>query len=104
MLSRSLSDQGHYPAIDIEASVSRAITELLQPEDLAMVRRFKLLYSRYQRSRDLINVGAYVKGSDLLLDEAILLHPMLDAFLQQGMHHRENYLDSRNQLAELLNA
>jgi len=104
VLSRSLSDQGHYPAIDIEASVSRAITELLQPDDLAMVRRFKLLYSRYQRSRDLINVGAYVKGSDLLLDEAILLHPMLDAFLQQGMHHRENYADSRNQLAELLNA
>ena len=104
VLSRSLSDRGHYPAIDIEASVSRAITELLQPEDMATVRRFKQLYSRYQRSRDLISVGAYVKGSDSLLDEAILLHPKLEAFLQQGMHQREDYAGSRSQLAELLNA
>jgi flagellum-specific ATP synthase len=104
VLSRSLSDRGHYPAIDIEASVSRAITELLQPEDMATVRRFKQLYSRYQRSRDLISVGAYVKGSDSLLDEAILLHPKLEAFLQQGMHHCEDYAGSRSQLAELLNA
>lgn len=103
VLSRSLSDQGHYPAIDIEASVSRAITELLQPEELSMVRRFKLLYSRYQRSRDLISVGAYVKGSDPLLDEAILLHPTMEAFLQQGMHHSVSHADSRSQLAALLN-
>lgn len=103
VLSRSLSDQGHYPAIDIEASVSRAITELLQPEDLAVVRRFKQLYSRYQRSRDLISVGAYVKGGDAVLDEAIVLHPRLESFLQQGMHHCEGYADSRTQLAELLN-
>jgi flagellum-specific ATP synthase len=102
VLSRNLSDQGHYPAIDIEASVSRAITELLQPEDLATVRRFKQLYSRYQRSRDLISVGAYVKGSDSVLDEAILLHPKLEAFLQQGMHQREDYVGCRSQLAELL--
>lgn len=103
VLSRGLSDQGHYPAIDIEASVSRAITELLQPEELAAVRRFKQLYSRYQRSRDLISVGAYVKGSDPLLDEAILLHPKLEAFLQQGMHQREDYAGCRSQLAGLVN-
>ncbi|MDD5328865.1 MAG: flagellar protein export ATPase FliI [Sulfuricella sp.] len=104
VLSRGLADQGHYPAIDIEASVSRAITELLRPEDLAMVRRFKLLYSRYQRSRDLISVGAYVRGSDPLLDEAILLHPRLEAFLQQGMQQSENYANSRSQLAALLHS
>ncbi len=104
VLSRGLADQGHYPAIDIEASVSRAITELLRPEELAMVRRFKLLYSRYQRSRDLISVGAYVRGSDPLLDEAILMHPRLEAFLQQGMHQSEGYADSRSQLAALLNS
>jgi flagellum-specific ATP synthase len=104
VLSRSLSDQGHYPAIDIEASVSRAITELLAPEDLARVRRFKLLYSRFQRSRDLISVGAYVKGSDPLLDEAMALYPQLEAFLQQDMHQCENYADSRNRLAVMLNA
>ena len=50
------------------------------------MRRFKQLYSRYQRSRDLISVGAYVRGSDPLLDEAIALYPQLEAFLQQDMH------------------
>jgi flagellum-specific ATP synthase len=104
VLSRSLSDQGHYPAIDIEASVSRAITELLAPEDLARVRRFKLLYSRFQRSRDLISVGAYVKGSDPLLDEAMALYPQLEAFLQQDMHQSENYVDSRSRLTAMLNS
>ena len=103
VLSRSLSDQGHYPAIDIEASVSRAITELLAPEDLVRVRRFKLLYSRFQRSRDLISVGAYVRGSDPLLDEAMALYPQLEAFLQQDMHQSENYVDSRGRLAALFN-
>ena len=103
VLSRSLSDQGHYPAIDIEASVSRAITELLAPEELARVRRFKLLYSRFQRSRDLISVGAYAKGSDPLLDEAMALYPQMEAFLQQDMHQSENYADSRSRLTAMFN-
>lgn len=103
VLSRSLSDQGHYPAIDIEASISRAITELLAPDDLARVRRFKLLYSRYQRSRDLISVGAYVRSSDPLLDEAIALYPQLESFLQQNMLQSESYTNSRSQLGSLLN-
>ncbi|MFA7240585.1 MAG: flagellar protein export ATPase FliI [Sulfuricellaceae bacterium] len=101
VLSRSLSDQGHYPAIDIEASISRAITELVPFQELELVRRFKLLYSRYQRNRDLINVGAYVRGSDPLLDEAIGKYPLLEAFLQQGMHQREDYASCRLQLAQL---
>lgn len=101
VLSRSLADQGHYPAIDIEASVSRAITELLTPDELDLVRQFKSFYSRYQRSRDLISVGAYVKGSDPSLDEAVTIYPRLQAFLEQQMHRREGYLDSRHQLAAL---
>ncbi|HUW50932.1 MAG TPA: flagellar protein export ATPase FliI [Sulfuricella sp.] len=104
VLSRSLADQGHYPAIDIEASVSRAITELLEPQDLARVRRFKQLYSRFQRSRDLISVGAYVKGSDPLLDEAMALYPQMEAFLQQDMHQSQGYGESRSQLSALFNA
>jgi flagellum-specific ATP synthase len=101
VLSRSLADQGHYPAIDIEASISRAITELIPLNELELVRRFKLLYSRFQRNRDLINVGAYVKGSDPLLDQAIDMYPRLEAFLQQGMRQCEDYAGSRRQLAEL---
>ncbi|MHB1100942.1 MAG: FliI/YscN family ATPase, partial [Burkholderiales bacterium] len=102
VLSRSLSDQGHYPAIDIEASISRAFTSLVSAEHLDLVRRFKHYYSRYQRNRDLINVGAYVQGSDPELDRAIALYPRFEAFLQQKMHERALYLDSINQLSSVL--
>jgi flagellum-specific ATP synthase len=94
VLSRHLAEQGHYPAIDIEASISRAMTSLIKPMHLDVVRRFKQLYSRYQRSRDLISVGAYAAGSDPTLDQAIALHPGFEAFLQQGMDERENYEDA----------
>ena len=94
VLSRNLAEQGHYPAIDIEASISRAMTSLIKPLHLDVVRRFKHLYSRYQRSRDLISVGAYVAGSDPTLDQAIAMQPVFESFLQQGMEERENYQDA----------
>ncbi|MEI6721782.1 MAG: acyl-CoA dehydrogenase family protein, partial [Betaproteobacteria bacterium] len=71
VLSRTLSDAGHYPAIDIETSISRAMTSLISQEQFESVRRFRSLYSRYQRNRDLISVGAYAAGSDPRLDEAL---------------------------------
>ena len=102
VLSRSLADQGHYPAIDIEASISRAITELLGPAEMEAVRRFKYLYSRYQRSRDLITVGAYVKGNDPVLDEAVRRYPLMEEFLTQDIQHRADYASSRHELMTLL--
>jgi flagellum-specific ATP synthase len=102
VLSRSLAEEGHYPAIDIEASISRALTSLVDPAHLELTRRFKQLYARYRRSRDLINVGAYAAGTDPLLDRAIALYPKLEAFLQQGMHVRENCEQSLAQLTLLL--
>jgi flagellum-specific ATP synthase len=88
VLSRSLAEAGHYPAIDIEASVSRAMHGIVTPEHLRRVRALKQLYSRYARNRDLINVGAYVAGTDAVLDHAIALHPRMEAFLQQDMNER----------------
>jgi flagellum-specific ATP synthase len=102
VLSRQLSDAGHYPAIDIEQSISRAAANLIEPPHLDMVRTFKRLYSRYQRSRDLISVGAYAAGSDPLLDQAIRMYPQIEAFLQQGMEERANYGDSLAALGQLL--
>ena len=84
VLSRTLAEAGHYPAIDIEASISRAMTALIPPAQFDTVRRFKQMLSRYQRNRDLISVGAYAAGHDLQLDQAIALYPKLEAFLQQG--------------------
>jgi len=94
VLSRHLADAGHYPAIDIEQSISRAMTSLIDAGHLEMVRNFKQLYSRYQRARDLLAVGAYVKGSDPLLDQAIMLYPQLEKFLQQQITERADFTSS----------
>jgi flagellum-specific ATP synthase len=102
VLSRYLADQGHYPPIDIELSISRAMVDLISPEELERVRRFKYLYSRYQRSRDLISVGAYVRGSDPVLDEAIALHPRMEAFLRQDMNQRVTIPEARLALQGLI--
>jgi flagellum-specific ATP synthase len=102
VLSRDLADQGHFPAVDVEASISRAMTELLQPDELELARRFKQLFSAYRRSRDLIAVGAYVRGNDALLDRAVTLYPQLAAFLQQDMLERASVDTSRQRLHELL--
>jgi len=88
VLSRDLADAGHYPAIDIEASISRAMNDITDDRQQTLVRRFKALYSTYQASRDLITVGAYRPGNDAQLDEAVDVHPRLVEFLQQGMNEK----------------
>ena len=101
VLSRRLAEAGHYPAIDIEASISRVMASLVTREQLGQAQRFKALYSRYQRSHDLISVGAYARGSDPQLDRAIELYPVLESFLQQGMFEQENYVESMEKLSAL---
>ena len=104
VLNRQLADAGHYPAIDIEQSISRVMTNLIPADHLDQVRQFKQLYSRYQRARDLLAVGAYVAGSDPLLDRAILMNPQLEEFLQQQIGERADTASSRQRLAGLFNA
>ena len=91
VLSRRLAEAGHYPAIDIEASISRAMTALISEQHYARVRTFKQLLSSFQRNRDLVSVGAYAKGSDPMLDKAIALWPQLEGYLQQGMFERADW-------------
>jgi flagellum-specific ATP synthase len=91
VLSRRLAEQGHYPAIDIEASISRAMNHLVSEQHFGSVNRFKHLYAHYQRNHDLISVGAYVNGSDPLLDEGIALYPSMEHFLKQGMFESEDF-------------
>lgn len=102
VLSRRLAEQGHYPAIDIEASISRVMPEIVSHEQLNALHAFKQLYSRYQRNEDLIQVGAYVSGSDPLLDKAIALRPAMEQFLQQDMRTPVPLAPSRDQLLNLL--
>jgi len=101
VLSRSLADAGHYPAIDIEASISRAMTDITDASQQALVRRFKQLYSTYQANRDLISVGAYRQGNDAILDEAVRYFPKLQTFLQQDIREKEVLTASLSKLAAL---
>jgi flagellum-specific ATP synthase len=94
VLSRELAETGQYPAIDVEASISRVMTEIVDNEHLRTVQRFRHLYSLYHQNQDLISVGAYTPGTDSRIDEAIQLHPHLLAFLSQGMRTPMNWQES----------
>lgn len=83
VLSRDLAEAGHYPAIDIEASISRVMPAVVARGHLRAAQRFRQVYSAYRQQRDLIAVGAYQKGADAQVDQAIAMWPRLSAFLQQ---------------------
>ncbi len=102
VLSRSLADAGHYPAIDIESSISRVMTAVAGPDQIEQARRFKALYSRFTRNRDLLSVGAYVPGSDRVLDAAIAAHPRMEAFLQQSMHEPSTLAEACGRMTAML--
>jgi flagellum-specific ATP synthase len=103
VLNRTLAEAGHYPAIDIEQSISRAMHNITNSDHQKMARRLKQLSSRYQRSRDLISVGAYAHGTDRILDEAIALNDKIEAFLQQDIDEKSSVDDSLQSLFNLLN-
>ncbi len=86
VLSRRLAENGLYPAIDIEASISRAMHQICPREQLDLANRFKQVYSTYQQSRDLISVGAYRRGSDPRVDLAVEQWPKMLEFLRQDMY------------------
>ncbi len=86
MLSRRLAENGLYPAIDVEASISRAMHQIATREQLDMANRFKQVYSAYQQNRDLITVGAYRKGADARVDQAVEQWPKMLEFLRQDMY------------------
>ena len=101
VLSRRLADAGHYPAVDIEASVSRAMNDVTSSEQQRAARAFKRVYSAYQQNRDLISVGAYQRGTDEQIDQAISLMPRLLDFLRQDMHEQVTLGDSVESLYAL---
>ena len=83
MLSRTLADAAHYPAIDLAGSISRVMDSIVSPEQLKAANRFRRLWSLYQQNQDLIQVGAYEPGTNPDLDEAIKLRSGMEALLQQ---------------------
>ena len=83
-LSRELAEAGHYPAIDIERSISRVMPKVADADQIERARQVKRLFGRYMRSRDLVAMGAYSPGSDPELDTALRVWPGISAYLQQG--------------------
>ena len=104
MLSRKIAEEGHYPAIDIESSVSRVMNDVVSPAHQQAANRFKKLYSTYQKNQDLISVGAYQYGSDPDIDQAIDYKPSLMQFLQQGNDEAVSYDDSVSELLQMVAA
>ncbi len=104
VLSRSMADAGIYPAVDVESSVSRAMTQFTSDSQQQLVSRFRHVYSTYQENRDLVAVGAYQPGSNPQLDEAIALWPAITEFLRQPRNERVDVADSLAQLRDLFDA
>jgi flagellum-specific ATP synthase len=102
MLSRRLADQAHYPAIDLNGSISRVMQTLVDSDDLRQANKFRRLWSVYQQNADLVQVGAYEAGTNSELDEAIRLRDSMVMFLRQDMHLGEDYDVTREQLRHLL--
>jgi flagellum-specific ATP synthase len=102
VLSRELAESGHYPAIDVEKSVSRVMGAVAGKEHIAAARRMRQLLAKVNKARDLIQLGAYQPGHDAELDTAVRLQPQMGALLQQDMHERATLVNSRQQLRQLM--
>jgi flagellum-specific ATP synthase len=102
VLSRTLAESGHYPAIDIEASISRVMPDIVDEKQIKLANDLRRLYSLYQQNKDLINVGAYQPGSDPRIDNAIQKQPEILEFLQQSMNEAVDIERSFSDLEKLL--
>lgn len=102
VLSRTLAESGHFPAIDIEASISRVMPDIADARHLQMARELRRMYSLYQQNKDLISVGAYQRGADPRIDQAIAKFPAIQDFLQQNMNEAVDIDRSLRELEALL--
>ena len=94
VLSRSLAESGHFPAIDIEQSTSRVMHNVVSKSHFELARRYRSISARFEKGRDLVQIGAYINGSDPGLDEAIQKHAAMAKFLQQDMDESSSMSDS----------
>ncbi len=102
VLSRALAEAGHFPAIDIAQSASRVMHGVVGRTHFQAAQRFKAVSSSYEQGRDLIQLGAYVPGSDATLDEAIQRHESMVGFLRQEMYEAAPFDQSVQQMARTI--
>jgi flagellum-specific ATP synthase len=101
VLNRRLADRNHYPAIDILASISRVAPRLMGPRTAEAAGKIRRLVSAYREKEDLIDVGAYLRGTDPDVDEAIDKQADLNEFLKQGITEHEEPSSIYNRAALL---
>ena len=104
VLARRIADAGRYPAIDVEASVSRVMHDIVDATHLALARRLRQTSAQYEHNRDLIAIGAYQRGSDPRIDAAIAQWPQIESYLRQDMHARVSFADSVAQLRAMIDS
>ncbi|MFY2508028.1 flagellar protein export ATPase FliI [Vibrio pectenicida] len=102
VLSREMADAGHYPAIDVEKSVSRVMPQVTNEEQMLMSKAVRQVLSVCRKNQDLVSIGAYKIGSDPAIDSAFTLKPRLDSYLQQGMKETVPFDMSISMLRNLL--
>lgn len=102
VLSRELAQRNQYPAIDIAASISRVMADIVPRPHQDAARSFRALIAAYEENRDLVLMGAYRSGADPQLDRAIAMHPALVAFLTQSRNSHINLTESADALVALM--
>ena len=102
VLRRELAARNHYPSIDILSSVSRLMTDITTKEHQERAGRVKNLMATYARSEDMINIGAYVKGSNPEIDRAIDMNPKINAYLNQGLDQSVSMYNAVQELVKLV--
>jgi type III secretion protein N (ATPase) len=100
VLDRTIAARGRYPAVDVTASLSRVMDSIVSREHAASARRLRSLLATYEAKRDLVAMGAYAKGSDKELDEALARMPRIEAFLRQDAKEKVPFEASLAGLAE----
>ena len=102
VLSRKIANRNHFPAIDVLASVSRVMTDIVDNKHLGLAKNIKKLMAVYNDAEDLINIGAYVKGSNAEIDQAIEKHTAIVAFLQQDVHDKFTLEQAIEEMARIV--
>jgi len=94
VLDRKLANKGHFPAINVLKSISRVMNDVVSEEHREMADYIRNMLATYQDSEDLINIGAYKKGSNKEIDEAIKIFPEIMAFLKQGLNESDHFTEN----------
>jgi flagellum-specific ATP synthase len=102
VLSRSIAQKGHFPAIDVLQSASRVMRNVSSPEHVKMAQKMREILATYREAEDLINIGAYKQGSNPRIDKAVKLIDGVNQFLRQAVEDGTGFNQGLRQMQSLL--